>query len=189
MERDEKSLIKGNFGCGRYILEGYINTDNNPNSSADLFHDLTSFPYPFDSNYFDEIVFHHVLEHLPDVFKVLDEVYRISKNNSIIKIYVPHFSCNWFHPGHKTAFSSNLFNFFDHSKDDTHREVYGCSDFRVMSIRVKYMTRYNEKNILILIANKILNYLANLNLKFMERVWCYWVGGFEEIYFEVKVVK
>lgn len=187
--KKQNESVKGNLGCGSIILPGYVNVDNNPNSNPDVIHDLTKFPYPFEDDKFDEILLHHVLEHLSDVFPVLEEVFRITKNGGKIKIHVPHFSCNWFHPGHKTAFSTNLFYFFDHSRTDLHKEVYGKTNFRVIKCNVRWLTYLNENNIFIKLINNIITFLANKNLRFMERIWCYWVGGFEEIYFEVEVIK
>lgn len=40
-----------------------------------------------------------------------------------------------------------------------------------------------------ILIHKILTKLANVNIHFCERIWCYWVGGFNEIYVEMRVVK
>ena len=57
-------------------------------------HDLEKFPYPFDENSVDQIYMSHVLEHIggeSSVFNlIMQELYRICKNNSIIDIFVPH---------------------------------------------------------------------------------------------------
>lgn len=43
----------------------------------------------FDSNYFDIVQAHHVIEHIPNLHEVLDEVHRILKPNGIFYINVP----------------------------------------------------------------------------------------------------
>jgi len=35
----------------------------------------------------------------------------------------------------------------------------------------------------------IINYIANLDVEFCEKVWCYWVGGFSEIYVELQATR
>jgi hypothetical protein len=46
-----------------------------------------------------------------------------------------------------------------------------------------------RKNLIIKLLNYLNNFFANLNVSFAERIWCYWVGGFEEIIFEARVKK
>ncbi|QSJ15031.1 class I SAM-dependent methyltransferase [Nostoc sp. UHCC 0702] len=43
----------------------------------------------FSSNYFDIIQAHHVIEHIPNLHEVLDEIYRILKPNGIFYVNVP----------------------------------------------------------------------------------------------------
>ena len=86
--------MKLNLGSGSKILEGYTNVDKYEYYKPDIVHDLEKFPYPFKDNSIDEILLSHVLEHIghsSDVFlKIVKEFYRICKNNSLIKIIVPH---------------------------------------------------------------------------------------------------
>ena len=76
--------MKLNLGCGPDIRPGYINVDGSYNlllkpSAEIVVHDLNQFPWPFPDNCADEILMWHVLEHLPDTFKVVTEVKRILK--------------------------------------------------------------------------------------------------------------
>jgi len=86
--------MKLNLGCGAKIINGYVNVDKFDYYDVDKIHDLENFPYPFDDDVVDEILLSHVLEHIgqePDVFnKIIKELYRICKNNALIKIHVPH---------------------------------------------------------------------------------------------------
>ena len=83
-----------NLGCGNKILEGYVNVDKFEYYQCNIVHDLEKFPYPFEPDSVDEILLKHVLEHIgqdPDVFNgVIKELYRISKNQALIDITVPH---------------------------------------------------------------------------------------------------
>ena len=84
--------MKLNLGCGGQLLSGYCNVDKF--GTPDLVCDLEKFPWPWADNSVDEILLYHVLEHLgqsPDVFlDVIKEMYRVCRNDAVIKIKVPH---------------------------------------------------------------------------------------------------
>ena len=86
--------MKLNLGSGSKILDGYTNVDKYDYYKPDIVHDLENVPYPFEDNSIYEILLSHVLEHIgqsPDIFlEIIKEFYRICKNNSLIKIIVPH---------------------------------------------------------------------------------------------------
>ena len=93
-----------NLGCGQFPKPGYINLDLDPNSKADLIHDLRQFPYPFEDESFSRIEASHLLEHLSDPFLVMKEIHRIVKPGGIVDIRVPHFSRGMTHAEHKSGF-------------------------------------------------------------------------------------
>lgn len=86
-----------NLGCGGNYVEGYINTDfyrfNIWKKDVNKLDWQLDLRYPLDCNdeVFDGIFTEHTLEHLyPDVVKkLLMELYRILKKDSIIRITVP----------------------------------------------------------------------------------------------------
>lgn len=86
--------VRLHLGCGFRRYPGFVNVDSNPACSPDVVLDLESTPWPWDDNSASEIVMEHVLEHLgqtPDAFiHVLQEIYRVCKNNAVIRIIVPH---------------------------------------------------------------------------------------------------
>ncbi|MCG3770992.1 MAG: Demethylrebeccamycin-D-glucose O-methyltransferase [Nitrosomonadaceae bacterium] len=67
------------LGCGNKKRPGAIGVDFNDRTAADVIHNLNSFPYPFDDSSFDEIYLDNALEHLDDVIRVMEEVYRLCK--------------------------------------------------------------------------------------------------------------
>ena len=83
-------------GCGTNKYPGAIGIDVDPNSAADIVHDLNSFPYPFYDNQFDKIICHNVLEHINDVPRTMEEIWRIGKNEAIVEIIAPFPSSRWF---------------------------------------------------------------------------------------------
>jgi SAM-dependent methyltransferase len=84
--------MKLNLGCGVNKKEGYLNIDKygDPDRKMDL--ELT--PWEFNDNTIDEIYLNHVLEHLGAevnvFFKIIQEMYRVCKNDAQILINVPH---------------------------------------------------------------------------------------------------
>ena len=179
-------LLKLNIGGGKLRLPGYLSVDNNPNAGrTDVVHNLDRLPWPFETGSVQEIVMDHVLEHLEDTIGVIQELYRISADGARLEIRVPHFSCNWTHPGHKRAIGVGLFDHFD----PAHDEHYGDCRFVVESVRLHWMRPRYQTSWLRKVASGAIDFLANLKPRLTQRIWCYWVGGFDEVEFRVKVVK
>ena len=181
-------MNKLNLGCGRDKKPGYLNIDNNPACRPDLSHDLNIYPYPLAGNRFKEIIADHVIEHLDNPLKFLQELYRLGASGCEVKISCPHFSGNHIHPLHKTDISTKLFDFMDKRNS----EYYGQAHFKVEKIRLSWLRktdRGKRANLIVRVLNSAINFFANLNIALAERLWCYWVGGFEEIYFKVIIIK
>jgi predicted SAM-dependent methyltransferase len=86
--------LKLNIGCGFNKLDGYVNVDGFPDCGPDVIWDLERTPWPFPEDSVDEIVAHHVLEHIgqaTDVFfAIVKEIYRVLRHGGEIRINVPH---------------------------------------------------------------------------------------------------
>jgi len=103
------------LGCGTRKRPDAIGLDINPLSNADVIHDLSKFPYPFEEDSFDEIYVDNVLEHLDDVIRTMEELHRISRNGAVVKIIVPYFRSRWafIDPTHRRYFTVDSFAYFD----------------------------------------------------------------------------
>lgn len=174
-------------GCGmkKYKSDdpkdNVIGIDINKNSQADVFHDLNEFPWPFKDNEFDMVFSSHCIEHLDDWIRVLREIIRITKPNGVINFLVPHFSSAIaFTAGHKNYFTCASF---------TGVLPTLIKEIKLENIELRYLKTTDNKGFFHMLINKILTGLANSNLHFCERVWCYWVGGFNEMYLRYRVVK
>lgn len=73
-------------GCGCQT-RGTLNLDFNHNSPADMIYDLNRIPYPFSDKQFKKVLAYHVLEHLDNPERVLNELRRIAE---VVEIKVPH---------------------------------------------------------------------------------------------------
>lgn len=84
--------MKLNLGSHRKTLKGYTNVDALDLPEADVVHDLTEYPYPFDDNSAEKIVMVEVLEHISfrETVNVLRECYRILKRKGELHIQVPN---------------------------------------------------------------------------------------------------
>lgn len=178
--------LKLNLGSGRRRVPGFLAVDQNPNTGpVDLVHNLDVFPWPFEDNSVGEVVMDHVLEHLDDTIRVIQELYRVSADGARWRILVPHFSCNWTHPGHRRAMGVGLFDHFDPRNE----EYYGPCRVQVEQVRLHWMRPRYRTSWARRAISAGLDWVANLNPRICQRLWCYWVGGFDEIAFQVRVVK
>ena len=86
--------MKLNLGCENKIIEWYINVDKFDLYEVDINDDLEKFPYPFEDDPVQEIIIPHVLEHIgqsQEIFiNILKELFRVCKNQALIKISVHH---------------------------------------------------------------------------------------------------
>lgn len=126
------------IGCGINKAAGAIGIDSNPNSKADIIHDLNKFPYPFSDNTFDKIYCIDVLEHLDDLIKVIEEIHRISKPGAEIIIRVPHFSSTHAYgdPTHKRFFNTQSFDYF--TGGFSHYGAYTNCKFEKISTKLNF---------------------------------------------------
>ena len=107
--------MKLNIGCGRDIKEGYINLDVTQLDGVNIIWDLSEFPYPFEDNYFDEVLSQGTIELInADFIEIMEELYRICKDKAIIKIRCPAFPsmCSAQDPLTKKFMTYRSFDYF-----------------------------------------------------------------------------
>ncbi|MBC8490071.1 MAG: methyltransferase domain-containing protein [Bacteroidetes bacterium] len=137
---------KLNLGSGSDIKKGYINLDIFKVEGVDVVHDLSIYPYPFEDNYFEEIIAIHILEHLPDTVQTLKELWRIAKPEAKIIIRVPYWNSidSITDPTHLKLFNEYSFDFFDpRKKHFKNRSYYNYPQYRIDKITYFiYLGRY-----------------------------------------------
>lgn len=120
-----------NVGCGRNIREGWVNLDGTAGPGVDVVADLELCggaaiindrtggvidfeKLPFDDATFDEFLLSHVLEHIRNVYPLMQELYRVAKPNALMTIRVPYGSSDdaWEDQTHVRAYFLQSFGFF-----------------------------------------------------------------------------
>lgn len=186
-------MEKLNLGSGEFPKEGYVNVDFFSVSRPDVEHNLNQFPYPFKENTFDLVEADHCLEHLDRPFLVMKEIYRISKPEAPVIIRVPHFSRGFSHAEHKAGFDVTFPYYF--RKD--FKGGYQGVEFETTRVKLTWFAQPHLKKsvlspVVFYLASAVgswLSWWANVSPFFCSRIWCFWVGGFEEIEFQFLVKK
>ncbi len=189
--------LKINLGSSGFNKVGYVNVDVRSSVSPDIVHDLNAFPYPFEDSSADRIELTHLLEHLEKPFRVIAELHRILKPSGLLYIAVPHFSRGFTHAEHEHGFDVSFPHYF--SKELFPEQFYG-SEYELVSLKLNWLShitvRYLPKlhfgavTIFFLkIFNTLFTALANVSPMACSRIWCFWVGGFEEIEFTLRAKK
>ncbi|HEX7641222.1 MAG TPA: methyltransferase domain-containing protein [Burkholderiaceae bacterium] len=153
-------MAKLNLGCGQNLMEGYINVDKFDSFSPEVVWDLEATPWPFESNFADEIMMYHVLEHLgaqTDVFfNVMKELYRVCAPNGIVRIAVPHPRSDGFtgDPTHVRPITEQVLSLFSKANNREWKElgwpntplgIYLDIDFEIVNATINLMPHWWQK--------------------------------------------
>jgi SAM-dependent methyltransferase len=184
-----------NLGAGEAREPGYISIDRQPLAEPDVLHDLNQFPYPFGDSSIDEVRAFHVIEHLDRPFDVMRELHRILKPGGPLHIKVPHFSRGFTHAEHAHGFDITFPLYFDPTFT---RSGYFGVQFRLEALRLRWfayphlLKHLGYSGVIVAVLSGIstvLSYLANLSPALASRIWCFWVGGFDELEMRFTCVK
>ena len=170
------------LGCGNEKKLGAIGVDINPLLKPDVVHDLNSFPYPWKSNHFEKVVAENILEHLDNIVRVMEELYRISKNGAVVYVTTGHFSSvdSFTDPTHRHFFTSSTFDYFI---PGTPLYKYGYSKSRFKKLRVWVGPEKNLNPLLYLILK-----IINKNVVFYEKRFAF-IFPAGVITYELEVIK
>jgi SAM-dependent methyltransferase len=169
-------------GCGLRKYPGAIGVDRNRASRADVLADLDRFPYPFRDNAFDEVRAVHVIEHVADVVRSIEEFHRLLKPGGRLYVVTPHYSdfssfCDPTHRWHLTSFSFRYFG-----PDHGGFGYYSPARLREISVRVRLLAFWRYLGLELLV-----NRSRRFRL-FWEHYLCFVVRG-KVIEFEFEAVK
>jgi len=178
-------MKKLNLGCGLKYFKGYDNLDYYKHEGVDIVYDLNKIPWKFaKDNIYDEIYSDNTLEHLkPDIIDIMNEIYKIAKPNSTIKIIVPHYTTGG-------TYSEHHYKFFWYRSFEYR---FGKGSFSLENTEWKKFKMIKRK----LIFNKIFpwNWIVEPIVNFWimpyiyENTFLQYLFPAQDIYFEMKVIK
>ncbi len=158
-------------GCGINKRDGAIGIDRNPASRADVLCELDRFPYPFRDSSFDALQAIHVIEHVSDVIRTMEEFHRLVRRGGEVYIVTPHYTdfssfCDPTHRWHLNSFSLRYFG-----EDHGGFGYYTSARFEEISVRVRLLALWRWLGFELLV-NAFPRYR-----RFWEHYLCYIVRG------------
>lgn len=122
----DTSLLKLNIGSGHHRAEGWTNLDRSLEAKPDILFDLADLPgkkIPLLSNSVDLFLCSHILEHIPNILPVMEELWRIAKPGASMCVRVPYGGCDiaYEDPTHCRYFFENSMGYFSqpaYARDD-----------------------------------------------------------------------
>jgi ubiquinone/menaquinone biosynthesis C-methylase UbiE len=102
------------IGCGTTKFQGAIGVDCIELPGVDIVANLNIFPWPFEDNSIDRIIFKHSISHFNDIVQIMEEVHRICKPGAVVDILAPHYSSDNYltDPTHKMSLGYRSMNYF-----------------------------------------------------------------------------
>jgi SAM-dependent methyltransferase len=179
---DRGSLRILDVGCGINKYPGALGMDRHPASRADVLADLNHIPYPFADNSFDQLRAVHVIEHVEDVLRAMEEFHRLVRPGGRIHIETPHYTdfSSFCDPTHRWHLTSLSFRYF--GEDHGGFGYYSSCRLREISVRLKLLALWRWAGF---------EWLVNSSRRF-RRFWehylCFLVRG-KVIEFDFEVVK
>lgn len=169
-------------GCGVNKAPGSLGVDRNPRTRADVLCDLDHFPYPFCDSSFDRLQAVHVIEHLADVIKSVDEFARLVRPGGRISIVTPHYTdfASWCDPSHRWHLNSFSFRYF--TADDAGFGYYSRTRLVEKNVRLRLLALWRYLGF-----EFAVNHSPRFR-RFWEHYLCFVVRG-KVMEFEFEVVK
>jgi len=169
-------------GCGINKFPGSIGIDRIAGTRADVLCELDHFPYPFRDSQFDQVRAIHVIEHVTDVIRTMEEFHRLAKPGGRIVLSTPHYTdfSSFCDPTHRWHLNSFSFRYF--GADNAGYGFYSPVRMREISVRVKLLAFWRWLGFELLV-----NCFPRFR-RFWEYYLCYVVRG-KVMDFEFEVLK
>lgn len=173
--KEKRGFKKIYLGCGHRKEEGALGLDIRTDSLADVIGDMTGPYLPFRDNTFHEVHCYEVLEHIPNLIAILEEIKRVTVPEGILLITSPYFTnANSFtDPTHCHHFTGKTFFLITHPQSGISWKSQGS--FLLVEQKIVF---YRS------LRNMGIEYIANHFTKFFERYLCY---IFPAYYLKVKL--
>lgn len=164
------------LGCGSNKFAGAVGIDIYPLPGVDIVWELNSYPLPFKDSEFDVILCSHIIEHLADVVKIMEEIHRTGKPKAKIIIRTPYFAYyeSFCDPTHRWHFTWESFDFF-------------CRDKSTVYAKAKFLMQHKK----LLFGKEFFNIgriISEISMRRYEKYYSHRYPA-QELYFELEVIK
>lgn len=108
--------MKLDIACGQNRKEGFKGVDIAPGEGVDFVWDLEKYPWePFKDHLVEEVNISHYAEHVKDLMKFMDEVWRICQHDAKVTIVGPYYTSirAWGDPTHVRTLNEWTFLYFN----------------------------------------------------------------------------
>jgi SAM-dependent methyltransferase len=168
---EETKRLTLDVGCGINKLNGAVGIDRNPDSQADVICDIDRFPYPFRDDSFDHIHAAHVIEHVADVLRTMEEFHRLVRPGGTVFLATPHYTdfSSFCDPTHRWHLNSFSFRYFGSNHGGF--QYYSRAKFREKKLHVRLLMLWRYVGF---------EFLVNVSPRFRlfwEHYLCYVVRG------------
>lgn len=128
------------IGCGRNKLPAAIGLDQRALPGVDVVSDLNK-RLPFADEEFEVVYSDQVLEHVPNLIALIEEIHRILVPGGIMVAHVPYFRSNWaaVDPTHVRQFTLGSLDYFV-------RGTYAYEGYRFSDTGYSHVERYLDWN-------------------------------------------
>lgn len=101
------------LACGQSVHPGYVGVDIWP--GADIQHDLSVFPWPWDDSTIEQAICLHYVEHVVDLIGFMNELWRIMRPGGEVLIQHPYAHSNraWQDPTHVRALNEDSWRYYN----------------------------------------------------------------------------
>jgi len=181
------------LGCGNVKYKSknkndiVIGIDKRKNTKADIVCDAEK-GIPLKDNSIDKVITIHTLEHVKDLIKVMEEIWRVCKSGAEVFINVPYWisSGAYSDPTHVRFFTWKTFNYFT---KDFEYEHYSKKYFKIKSKRIMFFGENLPPNMKWLQPiEKIINPIINKIPMFYEAYLSHFIPA-REIHYILEVSK
>jgi SAM-dependent methyltransferase len=168
-------------GCGTRRAEpGAIGIDVSPRSGAEVIWNLDQFPWPLETGSFARIHMSHIIEHVHDVMRTMEEIHRIGRDGADVFIVTPHFSSHnsYTDPTHVRHMAARSFQYF--AGEDFPSFTGSRVRFTVENVELKFGKNF--------VMDNIGRWLARRNMNWYEQRAA-WIFPCQDIRCHLKIRK
>jgi len=158
--------LKLNIGSGLTKLPEFISIDKIKEVRPDIVADVEKGLPMFKDGSVDYILVDGVMEHIKDLVFVMEEFYRICKQNATIEIVVPYFASTgaFQDPTHTRFFTEHTFDYFQRGKQRRSCYAFKC-DYEVVNVKYDYLPLFRFLPFRRRLGHIFLNIITRMHVK------------------------